>query len=260
MKKNFKFILIAIIVLLALGSVSSTWLRERYVVPIMMYHNVEDLDHHEANWVSSENFEYHMAFLRKHHYNVISLQDLVEGTQAGRDFPYKTVAVTFDDGEDNVYTNAFSTLRKYDVPAILFIPSDDLNTEGFMTVAQVKEMHSAGIAIGNHGRTQTYLPDLDVKAQTNEIVIGKMKLEDMLGFKIDYFAYPIGGFSDEIKDIVKRSGHKAACATNRGFDRFNKDVFELNRIRFSNKDNSSVILTVKLSGFYNLFRKAKNPY
>jgi peptidoglycan/xylan/chitin deacetylase (PgdA/CDA1 family) len=248
------------IAILVVGVAGSFWLSDRYVVPIMMYHNVQDLDHHEANWVSPRKFEYHMAFLRKHNYNVISLEALVKGTLEGKKFPLKTVVVTFDDGKDNVHTNAFGILKKYNIPAIIFIPSEDMGTDGFMTADEIKEMASAGIAIGNHTRTQAYLPDLSLEKQKEEIVGAKDKLEEVLGMNIDYFAYPSGGFSDEIKAVVKQAGHKAACATNRGFDRFNKDVFELNRIRFSNKDNSDVILTVKLSGFYNLFRKRKNPY
>ena len=70
----------------------------------------------------------------------------------------------------------------------------------------------------------------------------------------------IGGFSGLIKDSLKNAGYKGACATNRGYDRYNRDVFELNRVRLSNNDDSDFVLWAKLSGYYNLFRKAKKPY
>ncbi|VAW15403.1 hypothetical protein MNBD_BACTEROID05-769, partial [hydrothermal vent metagenome] len=41
--------------------------------------------------------------------------------------------------------------------------------------------------------------------------------------------------------------------------KINKDVFELNRTRFSDKDNYSTALWFKLSGYYNALRKFKNP-
>jgi hypothetical protein len=60
--------------------------------------------------------------------------------------------------------------------------------------------------------------------------------------------------------MVRNAGYKAACSTNRGYDRLNRDVYELKRIRFSNKDDSDLTLWWKLNGYYNLFRKAKNPF
>jgi peptidoglycan/xylan/chitin deacetylase (PgdA/CDA1 family) len=135
-----------------------------------------------------------------------------------------------------------------------------MNTEHYLTVEQIKEMIASGIDIGSHTRTEAYLPDLMVERQWNEIQASKAILEENLGITVDYFAYPIGGFSDEIKKIVQESGYKAACTTNRGYDRFNKDVFELNRIRFSDKDIRQDYMWIKLSGYYNLFRKGKSPH
>ena len=102
--------------------------------------------------------------------------------------------------------------------------------------------------------------DYSDKRKEDEIVTSKKILEENLGIEIKYFAYPIGGFNSFIKKVIKANNYKGACATNRGYDKSNKDVFELNRIRFSNKDNSDLILRVKLSGYYNLFRKSKNPF
>jgi len=66
--------------------------------------------------------------------------------------------------------------------------------------------------------------------------------------------------SFDYKQIVEEAGYKGAAATNRGYDRFNKDAYELNRIRFSDKDDRNDYLWIKLSGYYNLFRAAKKPY
>ena len=60
--------------------------------------------------------------------------------------------------------------------------------------------------------------------------------------------------------MVKQAGYDSACTTNRGDDRFNRDIYELKRVRFSDQDDRIDYLWMKLSGFYNLFRKAKNPY
>ena len=252
--------LIIFVFLMIVAGAFFFWLQGRYVVPIVMYHQVTYSEQPQANWVSPENFQWQMAYLKDHGFNVIRLDELVDATVAGRSLPRKTVVITFDDGYENNYIHAFKTLKKHGFPATIFVPSDKVGTEGRLTWNQMKEMIAFDIDIGSHTRTEAYLPDVSVGQQKQEIQISKNILEQNLGITVNHFAYPIGGFSEGIKEIVKGAGYKSACATNRGYDRFNKDVFELNRVRFSDKDNRKDYLWMKLSGYYNLFRKAKNPY
>ncbi|MCR4336920.1 MAG: polysaccharide deacetylase family protein, partial [Candidatus Omnitrophica bacterium] len=88
----------------------------------------------------------------------------------------------------------------------------------------------------------------------------KRILEQELGVPIDHFTYPIGGFNREIQEIVKKAGYQSACTTNRGYERSNKDLYALRRIRLSNDNTSDFLLRVKLSGYYNLTRKLKFPH
>jgi len=253
------FIILGIVLLLFCGFVL-LWVNDQYVVPIMMYHNVEDLYHQEGNYVSPQFFEKHMKYLKDNNYNVLSLDELVSLTQSGKSIKKKSVAISFDDGYRNNYDYAFEILKKYNFPAIIFVPSDSMHAEDRLSVEQIREMNQSNIDIGSHTRREAYLPKQTKALLLDEIVESKRILEEKTGIKINYISYPTGGFNDDVKQIVKESGYKGACTTNRGFDRLNKDVFELNRIRFSNKDNQNVILWIKLSGYYNFFRKTKNPY
>ncbi len=232
----------------------------KYVVPIMMYHHVEDSHYDQANYVTPERFEEHLRFLKDNNYNVISLHELVNQKKAQKPIARKTVVITFDDGYANNYSDAYPLLKKYDFPAIIFVPSDAVGTKGRLTWSQMEEMVDGNIAIGSHTRNEAYLPEQSGEQLYNEIQRSQEILEESLGQKIRYFAYPTGGFTKEVKKVVREAGYRGACTTNRGYDKANKDIFELNRIRFSNNDNSKVILWVKLSGYYNLFRKNKNPY
>lgn len=236
------------------------WLSGHYVVPIIMYHHVDITEELKPNIVSPQNFERQMAYLKDHRYRVLSFNELVELTQNNEPLPRKSVVITFDDAYENNYTHAFKILKKYGYPAIIFTPSDLIGQEGHLSWTQIKEMAQNGIAFGSHTRHHAYLPDLSAEKQRDEIAESKRILEEGLGVAVDYFAYPIGGFSEPIKQIVKEAGYKGAAATNRGYDRFNKDVFELNRVRFSDKDDRNDYLWIKLSGYYNLFRAAKKPY
>ncbi len=247
-------------ILLVLGIAFSVWLKQIYTVPIMMYHHVNYSRSTEMDHVSPENFEKHMRFLKTHHYQVIGLDELVKTIQAGRPLPRKSVVISFDDGYQDNYQYAFKILKKYQFPAVLFVLTERLEKKGYLTWNELKEMAGQGIIIGSHSRNHDYLPELSFGKQKKEIKESKRILEEGLGITVEYFSYPLGGFSDTIKFMVRKAGYKASCTTNRGYDRFNKDLYELKRVRFSDKDNSNIILWFKLSGYYNFSRELKNPY
>jgi peptidoglycan/xylan/chitin deacetylase (PgdA/CDA1 family) len=104
------------------------------------------------------------------------------------------------------------------------------------------------------------LPDVSDRARLeDEIINSKKLLEKNLQTEVEYFSYPSGGYTEEIKEMVKEANYQGACATNRGYDRFNTGVFELKRIRINDSD-SMIVMWAKISGYYNLFRNFKNSY
>jgi peptidoglycan/xylan/chitin deacetylase (PgdA/CDA1 family) len=248
-------VLTTILILAGMG----VWLSDQYVVPVIMYHKVEPSVMLRADTVSPENFKRQMEYLRQKGYQVILLDDLVTGIKSGRRFARNSVVLTFDDGYANNYTHAFSILREYQFPVTIFISPDFIGKEGFLDWRQIHEMRAGGIRYGSHGMSQAYLPDVDREEQIYEITRSKEILQDRLKEPIDHFCYPVGGFTDDVKKIIYEAGYEAALTTNRGHDRRNRDLFEIKRIRFSDKDVSGLVLWAKLSGYYNLFRKFKNP-
>lgn len=243
----------------ALG-VGSFWLSRQYVVPIMTYHHVEKTDRVEPNWVSPANFERHMEYLHHHGFHVMRFSELVEAIEQGKKPSRKSVVITFDDGNEDNYTQAFPILKKYNFPAIMFVSSDLVNKPGRVTWDQLREMMAYGIEIGSHTRHHVYLPDKPLGIQIDEIKGSQRVLWQELGAEIKYFAYPSGGFSTRVKAILRESGYLAACTTNRGRDRLNRDLYELNRVRFSDKDNREDIFWAKFSGYYNFFRERRKPH
>ncbi|HQO58756.1 MAG TPA: polysaccharide deacetylase family protein [Candidatus Omnitrophota bacterium] len=255
--KTFRFFpVLVLVVVLAAGWL---WLGNHYTVPIIMYHNIESNPAGKADTVSPEIFLRQMDFLKTHGYRVISLDNLVRGIQTGHPPGRKSVVLTFDDGYENNYTYVFPLLKRYGFPAMIFISPDFFGEDGFLSLDQILDMQKAGVQFGSHGMSQAYLPDLTDDQRYLEIWESRRILTADLNANVDYFCYPVGGFNDRIKDLVRRAGYQGALATNRGYDRFNKDVYELKRIRFSDKDKSPIVLWAKLSGYYNLFRKFKNP-
>lgn len=63
------------------------------------------------------------------------------------------VIITFDDGKESQYTEAFAYAEPLGVPLTLFVPPSSLGGSGFLTRAQVLEMMVAGCDVGAHSQT-----------------------------------------------------------------------------------------------------------
>ncbi|MBL7085216.1 MAG: polysaccharide deacetylase family protein [Candidatus Omnitrophica bacterium] len=240
------------------------YVSSKYVVPILMYHHIDERGEISSLSVSPENFRCQMAFLSRRNYNVISLAQLVQSMQKETKLPRNTVVITFDDGYEDNYTFAYPVLKKYNLPATIFVIVNSIDQENYLTYAQIKEMLSSKgiIDIGSHSLAGGYLPGQTVRELESEIGASKLILEAKLNKSIDFFCYPIGGFSPQIQQLVKKYGYRGACATNRGKRQtyLNDDIFALKRIKVKDSFPNLFVFWVKVSGYYNLFRRVRNPY
>lgn len=86
---------------------------------ILAYHGVAPRLETPLNWrhIDPELFEQHLLFLKKYTH-VITLKDFFAGNYLpGK----KNIAITFDDGYKNNYTYAYPILKKYNIPATIFV-------------------------------------------------------------------------------------------------------------------------------------------
>jgi peptidoglycan/xylan/chitin deacetylase (PgdA/CDA1 family) len=71
-------------------------------------------------------FEAQMRYLKKH-YRIVSLPQLCQELREGRQV-VPTLAITFDDGYRDLYTQAFPVLRKYQIPATIYLIGRSMET------------------------------------------------------------------------------------------------------------------------------------
>ncbi len=255
---NIRRLLVTILFILVISFIGlCIWIQDQYVVPVLMYHRISLEDEFPMNTVTPKAFAKQMDYLKRNGYQVITVDELVEGTKARKKFAHNTVVITFDDGYKDNYKNAFPVLKKYHFPAAIFLISDYVGVNrNLLTWDQIKEMSQNGITFGSHTRHHVYLPEESGQELKDEIQGSKKVIEEHLGKPVYYFAYPSGGFSEPIKSLVAMAGYKAAFTTNRGYDRYNIDLYELSRIRINSWDIPAVLWD-KLSGYYNLFRQLR---
>lgn len=259
MKILKRVLIVTILLVILLTAFYFFYLSPRYTVPILMYHRFGSQE--SSLFVSPQNFARQMKYLKDKNYVVLSLDELVEGIKKNRKFAHKTVVLTIDDGYKDNYIYAYPILKQYDFPATIFIITNFIdNKKDFMSWDEIRAMSKHGISFGGHTKNEVYLPSIKKKEILWDETAGCKKLiESKINKPVDYFCYSTGGFTEEIKQVLKKAGYKGACTTNRGFVELNKDVYELKRVKITNSDTTKPFsFWAKLSGYYNLFRSRKS--
>ena len=97
------------------------------ILRVLTYHRVanpEQIHPSDPRLVSAtpEMFARHMQWLAKH-YQVIDMSVAVEAIASGSPLPRRAVLITFDDGYPDFLQHAWPVLRKFQLPATLFVPT-----------------------------------------------------------------------------------------------------------------------------------------
>lgn len=92
-------------------------------VAVLTYHRIcNKNDDWSLNPLTVKSFKEHLKFLTDS-YNIISLDDLMDLVIKREPIHEKTAVLTFDDGYKDNYTNAYPLLKKYDIPATIYLTS-----------------------------------------------------------------------------------------------------------------------------------------
>jgi peptidoglycan/xylan/chitin deacetylase (PgdA/CDA1 family) len=169
-----------------------------------------------------------MSWLSEHGYTGIPVTQLVDVLQNGGQLPPKPVAITFDDGMQDIYTTAFPIMQHYGFSGTLFLIADWINGEGLMNTAEVQEMISNGWEIGSHSMTHFDLTS-DYSQLRYQLFDSKHMLEEMFGVPVNTLAYPFGLFNTNVVKKVSAYGYKAAFALGRGYIQSANEIFDLTR-------------------------------
>ena len=250
-------IIIAIIVdlLIILFSLKYAWWYPKANMNktrIMMYHMIsrqQKKDKKSGLRVSPEMFERQLKYFKDNGWKFIKMSELQDYENEN-----KVVAITFDDGYLDNYTQALPLLKKYEACATLYLVIDRhqndwsvkknpkhntgvLANEEKLSDDHIKEMLDSGVfELGGHTITHPYLPNTSIEDKKYEMTECKKILETTFNTKISSFAYPFGIYNDDDVEIIKTSGYESAVTTDEGVANSNSPL-ELKRIKASGKDN-----------------------
>lgn len=220
----------------------------RAIVPIFMYHFILD-DY--GNYPDTQNFlkpstlEEQLKYISENGYETIFMDEMDEL------YKYeKPVGLTFDDCFVYFYNNAFPLLKKYNQKATIFIITDYINGENYLTEDQLKEIAASGLVkIESHTKSHGYLDQMTYDQQVAEAVDSKKILEDITGQKVSVYCYPSGRYNQTTLDIIKDHYDFALEMLGGVYDSNEvTDMYKITRI-YANRD-------MPLSTFANYLKQA----
>jgi len=237
------------------------FVRQQYVLPILMYHSVKpSVASGNRLIVSVNTLERQMNFLKKHNYNVLNLEDAAALIKGRRKLPPKSIVLTFDDGNKDNYTYAFPILKKYNLPATIFLIFSEVGRPDRLSWEEINRMRDSGlISFGSHTINHPFLEYIKSDEELKREISGsKAMLEKKLGRPVDTFSYPMGRFDSKVRQFVVDAGYKAGVVSNPGKDYPNDDVFVLKRLRISENAGNLFIFWIETSGYYNFIREQRH--
>ena len=147
----------------------------------------------------------------------------------------KKILLTIDDAFSSFYENAWPFLKKNKIPFILFVSTEPVGKNGYMTWDQIREVEKENFAfIGNHSHSHEYLLDLSFNDFKKDIDNSIKIFDEKLGYNSIFFSYPFGEYSLEQINYIKKK-FKYAFGQHSGVIDFNKDIYELPRFPINEK-------------------------
>ena len=189
-------------------------------VPILVYH-VLNPTVPSSMTITPQRFESQIKWLKDNGYTVIPLKQLVSYLQGENvTLPAKPVVITADDGWKSDYTYMYPIAKKYNVPITLFIyPGTISEGKNSLTWDQLKELMNSGLfdiqahtlTHPNFKQSKRHMSSESYdKMVHRELFTSKKILEDKLGIKIDYLAWPFGIYDDYLEQQAANAGYAMA--------------------------------------------------
>ena len=201
-------------------------------IVFLMYHELELPDRalcqSEPGYVryilSEASFRSQMDWLRRNSWKGLSVSEALN-------FPAgKSVAITFDDGCETDLTVAAPILQAIDYHATFYVTAGFLDKPGYMSAAQLRQLSSAGFEIGCHSMSHAYLNDLDQAGLHHELVDARLKLEDVIGKRVEHFSCPGGRYNQRTLETAKQSGYRSLATSRTHPNHPSTNPFSLGRV------------------------------
>ncbi|MGZ5470781.1 MAG: polysaccharide deacetylase family protein, partial [Nitrososphaeraceae archaeon] len=173
------------------------------------------------------------------------------------------IAVTFDDGYENVFKYAIPVLLEKNVTPTIFITVKylgdragwilDINNNNYNEIIlneeDVKSLASKRVGIGSHTISHPYLSKISYLQAKKEITHSKSILENITSRKVTLFSFPYGDYNAETLNLAKDAGYERVFLNIPYPFIYKYDQYVVGRINIS-MDDWRMEYRLKMNGAY----------
>ncbi len=221
-------------------------------IPVLYYHKIDFPKKnavYKGLYVTPKQFKKQMFLLKRLGYRTIRPEDVLSFVKGHKLPVRKPLLITFDDGYENNYINAYPVLKKVGFSSMIFISagfvgkknvvSDERERvlEDFLNIKEIRSMADDGFFIGSHGINHYFLDKLGEGVLIDELTASKAYLENILKSSVDFFSYPFGSYNANVMRAVKKAGYSGAFTTTKGRVGVGDNSYELKRIPVNGYNN-----------------------
>ncbi len=197
-----------------------------------MYHRFNE-DKYPSTNIQMDIFEKHMNIIKSKNLEFENMDNFKLNFTNNKN--NKKILITIDDAFLSFYNNAWPFLKKNKIPFILFVSTEPIGKNGYMSWNQIKEIEESEFGyIGNHSHSHEYLINYKFEDFKNDIDKSIKIFKENLGYNPVYFSYPFGEYSKEQRDYISKN-FKFAFGQHSGVIDFNKNRYELPRFPINEK-------------------------
>jgi peptidoglycan/xylan/chitin deacetylase (PgdA/CDA1 family) len=222
---------------------------------IFLYHRISDDPDPLA--LSPAKFQAQMEYLASSGIRALDAVTALDRLYAGELEP-RTVALTFDDGFQDVLDNAQPVLAEHGFTATVFVSTAVIDGEARYTWAppdaataswaDIRRMEASGVLrFEPHSRTHPDLTRLEDDEAQEEITGSKIELERQIERETYAFCYPSGFFGPREPELVRESGLRYGVTCEPGLNTAETDPFLIHRVQVESTDSLRTF-TAKVSG------------
>ena len=192
------------------------------IVPVLCYHNLAEAAKGRLVLAASK-FEEQMRYLKANGYRVVSLRELVEFSQLGRQLPQRSVVLTFDDGYKSFKQYAYPILKELGFTATLFVYTDYVGAgRNALSWSDLRDLQTEGFDVQAHSKTHSDLRRAPGEGEAQharrmqaELAQPQDLFEKNLGRRSSVIAFPYGAWDEGVLAKASEYGYVAGFSVRR---------------------------------------------
>jgi peptidoglycan/xylan/chitin deacetylase (PgdA/CDA1 family) len=212
-------------------------------VPILMYHVIGSPPAgapYPGLYVPRAVFAAQVAWLAKHGYHAVTLQQVFDSWRGGARLPGKPIVLSFDDGYLADVKSALPILKTRGWAGVLNLEVRNLRPVWGIRPPGVRKLIAAGWEIDAHTLTHPDLTTVDPARLREEVAGSRESIRKRFHVPVNFFCYPAGRYDDAVVEAVKRAGYLGATTTRYGLARPG-DLYTLARVRVDGSDGAHAL-------------------